>query len=104
MKNVVIIDRKRLREAIRPKSMLELWPQAYQTVQVIRCTPGMTVRQLSTYFGWKENAKVRMLQRLVNEGYLTSKLVPVIGRNGRKSRTRAYWAHKEPAQKRTQLA
>ena len=98
----MVIDRQRLREAIRPKSMLELWPQASEIVQVVRCTPGMTVRQLSTYFGWKENTKVRTLRRLVKEGYLTSRLVPVVGRNGTKSRTRAFWACKEPTKKRTQ--
>ena len=96
MRNVIIIDAKRLREAIRPKSMLELWPQAYQTVQIVRNAPGITARQLCTYFGWKRNTKEKMLQRLVKEGYLTTKLVPVAGRNGKKSRTRAYWAGKRP--------
>ena len=96
MRNVIVIDGKRLRETIRPKSMLELWPQAYQTVQVVRNAPGITVRQLCTYFGWKWNTKEKMLQRLVKEGYLTTKLVPLAGRNGKKSRTRAYWAGKRP--------
>jgi len=96
MRNVIVIDSKRLRDAIRPKPMLELWPQAYETVQVVRNAPGITVRQLCVYFGWKGNTKERMLQRLVNEGYLTAKLVPVAGRNGKKSRTRAYWAGKRP--------
>jgi len=93
----VIIDRERLKEALRPKSMLELWPQAYQTVQVVRSAPGITVRQLCTYFGWKANGKEKMLRRLVEEGYLTAKLVLVTGRNGKKSRTRAYWAGKRAA-------
>jgi len=94
-KNIIIIDGKRLREALRPKSLLELWPQAYQTVQVVRSAPGITVHQLCAYFGWKVNAREKMLQRLVKEGYLATKLVPVAGRNGKKSRTRAFWVHKE---------
>jgi len=96
MRNVIIIDAKRLREAIRPKTMLELWPQAYQTVQIVRNAPGITVRQLCTYFGWKPNTKEKMLQRLVKEGYLMTKLVSIAARNGKKSRTRAYWAGKRP--------
>lgn len=96
MRNLIVIDGKRLRDAIRPKSMLELWPQAYETVQVVRNAPGITVRQLCIYFGWKGNTKEKMLQRLVKEGYLTTKLLPVAGRNGKKSRTRAYWAGKRP--------
>ncbi len=94
MRNVVIIDGKRLREAIRPKSMLELWPQAHQTVQVVASAPGITVRQLCNYFGWKRNTKDKMLRRLVEEGYLVTKFIAVTGRNGKRSRTRAYWAHK----------
>jgi len=97
MKNVVVIDRERLKEALKPKSMLELWPEAYQTVQVVRSAPGITIRQLCTYFGWKGNPKQKMLQRLVQEGYLTAKLVMVTGRNGKKSRTRAYWPGKRSA-------
>jgi DNA-binding MarR family transcriptional regulator len=94
VRSIVIIDAKRLREAIRPKSMLELWPQAYQTVQVVSSAPGITVRQLCNYFGWKRNNKERMLRRLVEEGYLTTKVIPVTGRNGKISRTRAYWVRK----------
>jgi len=93
--NVIIIDRARLREAIKPKSMLELWPQACQTVQVIASAPGITVRQLCNYFGWKRNTKDKMLRRLVEDGYVVTRLVPVTGRNGKKSRTRAYWARKK---------
>ena len=96
-RNVVIIDRERLKEALRPKSMLELWPEANQTVQVVRHAPGITVRQLCTYFGWKRSTRGKMLERLVQEGYLTAKLVLVAGRNGKKSRTRAYWAGKRAA-------
>lgn len=95
-KNIVVIDSKRLRETLRPKPLLELWPQAYQTVQVVRSAPGITMHQLCTYFGWKMNTKERMLQRLVKDGYLATKLVPVAGRNGKKSRTRAYWVRKGP--------
>lgn len=96
-RNVVIIDRERLKQALRPKSMLELWPEANQTVQVVRHAPGITVRQLCTYFGWKRSTKEKMLQRLVQEGYLATKLVLVTGRNGKKSRTKAYWAGKRSA-------
>jgi DNA-binding MarR family transcriptional regulator len=74
--------------------MLELWPQAYQTVQVVSSAPGITVRQLCNYFGWKRNNKERMLRRLVEEGYLTTKVIQVTGRNGKTSRTRAYWVRK----------
>ena len=93
----MIIDRERLKEALRPKSMLELWPEANQVVQVVRKAPGITLRQLCTYFSWKRSTKDRMLHRLVQEGYLASKLVLVTGRNGKKSRTRAYWAGKRAA-------
>lgn len=92
----MIIDTKRLREALRPRSLLELWPQAFQTVQVVRSAPGITVRQLCAYFGWKRNTKEKMLQRLVQEGYLATKMVPVVGRNGKKSRSRAYWVRRKP--------
>jgi len=96
-RNVVIIDRERLKEALRPKSMLELWPEANHIVQVVRKAPGITLRQLCTYFGWKRSTKERMLHRLVQEEYLASKLVLVTGRNGKKSRTRAYWPGKRVA-------
>lgn len=89
--NVILIDRERLKEAMKPKSMLELWPQAHQTVEVVAKAPGITIRQLSDYFGWKRNTRQRMLLRLVKEGYLSSKLVPVAGRNGKTSRMTAYW-------------
>jgi len=92
--NVIVIDRKRLKEVIRPRSMLELWPQARQTVEVVAKAPGITIRQLCDYFGWKRNARQRMLLRLVREGYLSSKLVPVVGRSGKTSRTTAYWPGK----------
>lgn len=94
MRNVVIIDAKRLREVIKPKSMLELWPQAYETVQVVASAPGITVRQLCNYFGWKRNAKDRMLHRLVEEGVLMMKMIPMTGRYGKIGRTRAFWVRK----------
>jgi len=92
--NAVIIDAKRLREVLRTKSMLEQWPQAHETVQVIASAPGITIRQLYNYFGWKKNAKGRMLRRLVEEGYLTMKMIPVAGKYGKIGRTRAYWVRK----------
>ena len=94
--NVIVIDRERLKEIIKPKTMLELWPQARQIVEVVARAPGITIRQLCDYFGWKRNTRDRMLLRLVREGYLSTKLVPIVGRNGRKGRTRAYWARKNP--------
>ena len=94
MTNAVIIDAKRLREILRPKSMLELWPQAYETVQVVASAPGITIRQLYNYFGWKKNVKDRMLRRLVEEGYLTMKMISVAGKYGKIGRTRAYWVRK----------
>lgn len=94
VRSVVIIDAKRLREVLRPKSMLELWPQAYETVQVVSSAPGITVRQLCNYFGWKRNNKEKMLRRLVKEGYLRAKFISVTARNGKTSRTRAYWVRK----------
>lgn len=98
MRNVIIIDSKRLRDAIRPKSMLDLWPQAHQIVQVVASAPGITVRQLCNYFGWKRNTKEKMLHRLVEDGYLVTKLIPVTGRNGKKSRARAYWVRRTHVQ------
>jgi len=92
--NAVIIDAKRLREILRPKSMLELWPQAHETVQVVASAPGITIRQLYNYFGWKKNVKDRMLRRLVEDGYLMMKMIPVTGRYGKIGRTRAYWVRK----------
>lgn len=94
MTDAVIIDAKRLREVLRTKSMLELWPQARETIQVIASAPGITIRQLYNYFGWKKNAKGRMLRRLVEEGYLTMKMIPVAGKYGKIGRTRAYWVRK----------
>jgi DNA-binding MarR family transcriptional regulator len=94
MSNTVVIDSKRLRDAIRPKSMLELWPQAQEIVQVIASAPGITARQLCNYFGWKRNTKRKMLKRLVEEGYLVTKTIPIPGRNGNKNRARAYWVRK----------
>ena len=94
MTNAVIIDAKRLRDVLRQKSMLELWPQAHETIQVIASAPGITIRQLYNYFGWKKNAKGRMLRRLVEEGYLTMKMIPVAGKYGKIGRTRAYWVRK----------
>lgn len=94
MTNAVIIDAKRLREVLRTKSMLELWPQAHETIQIIASAPGITIRQLYNYFGWKKNAKGRMLRRLVEEGYLTMKMIPVAGKYGKIGRTRAYWVRK----------
>jgi len=92
--NAVIIDAKRLREVLRPKSMLELWPQAYETVQVVATAPGITIRQLYNYFGWKKNLKDRMMCRLVEEGYLMMKMIRVTGKYGKIGRTRAYWVRK----------
>jgi len=74
--------------------MLELWPQAYETVQVVVSAPGITIRQLYNYFGWKKNVKDRMLRRLVEEGYLMMKMIPVAGKYGKIGRTRAYWVRK----------
>jgi len=74
--------------------MLELWPQACETVQVVASAPGITIRQLYNYFGWKENVKDRMLRRLVEEGYLMMKMIPVAGKYGKIGRTRAYWVRK----------
>ncbi len=94
MTNAVIIDAKRLRDILRQKSMLELWPQAHETVQVVATAPGITIRQLYNYFGWKKNVKDRMLRRLVEEGYLMMKMIPVAGKYGKIGRTRAYWVRK----------
>jgi DNA-binding MarR family transcriptional regulator len=94
MRNVIVIDSRRLRDAISPKSMLDLWPQAHQVVQVVTSAPGITARQLCNYFGWKRNTKQRMLRRLVEDGYLVTKVIPVAGRNGKKSRARAYYVRR----------
>ena len=77
MSNTIVIDSKRLRDAIRPKSMLDLWPQAHEIVQVIASAPGITSRQLCNYFGWKRNNKQKMLRRLVEDGYLATKIIPI---------------------------
>jgi DNA-binding MarR family transcriptional regulator len=94
MSNTIVIDSKQLRDAIRPKSMLDLWPQAHETVQVIASAPGITARQLCNYFGWKRNNKQKMLRRLVEDGYLVTKIIPITGRNGKKNRARAYWVRR----------
>jgi hypothetical protein len=94
MRNTVIIDAKRLREILRPKSMLELWPLANETVQIVASAPGITGPQLDNYFGWKRNAKQKMLNRLVEEGYLIMKTKRVPGRRGTIGRARAYWVRK----------
>jgi hypothetical protein len=94
MSNTIVIDSKRLRDAIRPKSMLELWPQAQEIVHVIASAPGITARQLCNYFGWKRNTRRKMLKRLVEEGYLVTKTITIAGRNGNKNLARAYWVRK----------
>jgi predicted ArsR family transcriptional regulator len=94
MSNTIVIDSKRLRDAIRPKSMLELWPQAHEIVQVIASAPGITARQLCNYFGWRRNTRRKMLNRLVAEGYLVTKTIAIAGRNGNKNRARAYWVRR----------
>jgi DNA-binding MarR family transcriptional regulator len=94
MSNTIVIDSRRLRDAIRPKSMLELWPQAQEIVQVIASAPGITARQLCNYFGWKRNTRRKMLKRLVEEGYLVTKTITTAGRNGNKNRARAYWVRR----------
>jgi len=94
MSNTIVIDSKRLRNAIKPKSMLELWPQAQEIVQVIASAPGITARQLCNYFGWKRNNRRKMLHRLVEEGYLVTKIIPIAGRNGNKNRARGYWVRR----------
>jgi DNA-binding MarR family transcriptional regulator len=99
MSNTIVIDSKRLRDAIRPKSMLDLWPQAHEIVQVIASAPGITSRQLCNYFGWKRNNKQKMLHRLVEDGYLATKIIPIAGRNGKKSCARAYWVRRTRVRK-----
>jgi hypothetical protein len=94
VRNAVIIDAKRLREILRPKSILELWPEAYETLQVVASAPGITMAQLDKYFGCKRNAKEKVLNRLVEDGYLMMKMIKVPGRHGTIGRTRAYWARK----------
>jgi DNA-binding MarR family transcriptional regulator len=94
MRSTVIIDAKRLREILRPKSILELWPGAYETLEVVASAPGITIGQLDKYFGCKRNAKARVLSRLIEEGYLIMKMIKVPGRHGTIGRTRAYWVRK----------
>jgi hypothetical protein len=96
--STIVIDRKRLRDAIRPKSMLDLWPQANEIVQVIATAPGITARQLCNYFGWKRKRQ-KILRRLVQDGYLVTKTIPIIGRNGNKNRARAYWVRRTRVRK-----
>jgi len=99
MSNTIVIDSRRLRDAIRPKSMLDLWPQAHEIVQVIASAPGITSRQLCNYFGWKRNNKQKMLRRLVEDEYLATKIIPIAGRNGKKNRARAYWVRRTRVRK-----
>jgi DNA-binding MarR family transcriptional regulator len=70
--------------------MLDLWPLANEIVQVIASAPGITARQLCNYFGWKRNTKQNILRRLVEDGYLVTKTISIIARDGRRARARAY--------------
>jgi DNA-binding MarR family transcriptional regulator len=79
--------------------MLDLWPLANEIVQVIASAPGITARQLCNYFGWKRNTKQNILHRLVEDGYLVTKTISVIARDGRRSRARAYWIHRTRVRK-----